>query len=48
MKSPDEIAPGSNVTKPASPETPGTTKPASPQNRDMTFLISPARAHGLG
>jgi cytochrome o ubiquinol oxidase subunit 2 len=48
MKSPDEIAPGSNVTKPAQPGTPGTAKPASPQNRDMTFLTPPARAHGLG
>lgn len=48
MKSPDEIAPGPNVTKPAQPGTPGTAKPASPQNRDMSLLISPARASRLG
>ena len=48
MKSPDEIAPGSNITKPAEAPPPGTTKPASPQNRDMTFLIPPARAKALG
>lgn len=42
LKQPEEIAPGSNVTKPSSPGTPGVTKPDSPKNRDLSFLTLPA------
>ena len=42
LKQPEEIAPGSNVTKPPSPGTPGVTKPDSPKNRDLSFLTLPA------
>lgn len=43
FKAPDEVAPGSNVTRPAAPgAAPGPAQPASPKNRDMS-LITPAR-----
>src|SRR5690606_18417039 len=38
MKAPEEIAPGSTVTKPRAPGTPGATQPDSPKNRDMAVI----------
>lgn len=50
MKSPGEIAPAPNVTKPRPSQPPGTTEPASPRNRDMSMLEprQPAAAAGAG
>jgi cytochrome o ubiquinol oxidase subunit 2 len=36
MKSPHEISPGLNVTKPPAPGAPGSTAPGSPRNRDVS------------
>jgi cytochrome o ubiquinol oxidase subunit 2 len=41
FKSPGEMAPGPNVTKPRQPGAPGATDPASPRNRDMSLLALP-------
>ncbi|MGA0607941.1 ubiquinol oxidase subunit II [Phenylobacterium sp. VNQ135] len=41
QKSPDEIAPVPNVTKPRQPGVPGNTQPHSPHNRDMSVLRLP-------
>lgn len=38
----EDMAPGSNVTKPPSPGTPGVTQPDSPKNRDLSSLTLPA------
>jgi cytochrome o ubiquinol oxidase subunit 2 len=52
LKDGSEIAPGSNITKPPSPDVPGVTQPASPKNRDMSSNTLPAAsglpAAGLG
>ncbi len=45
FKEPEDIAPGTNVTKPRDPAPPGNQAPASPKNRDMSSL-TPALTRG--
>jgi cytochrome o ubiquinol oxidase subunit 2 len=42
FKSPEEMAPAPNVTKPPAAHKPGHTEPNSPKNRDMSFHLLPS------
>jgi cytochrome o ubiquinol oxidase subunit 2 len=47
LKSPDEIAPAPNVTKPSAPRPPGHAMPRSPENRDLSLLLDRPHAAPL-